>query len=871
MSSVQFTALIRLPFFRGDFEDPPQAQWDAEKDRQLWKVISKSSKTSDLNWVELADKFQVPPTFLLQQAAWLYERHLDHVRNQMKKVSIGNANPSPSPTGGSTLTAVGGVAMRRGGSAGSGAGRAASALSGRPRDSPSLRGGEIITPVPPLSRTPSTNTITQSRTHTQVPGRTLSTRSTQRPNLATRKSHDRPPSSSTPPPNFRNDAPESPDIPDSSSSSSSSLSDTDHPVHRSQLFKRPPRFQQKRPRDLSTFEEGDDAEGIDDSGSHGTSLPFASAARRQSSSIKYAQEAQPRTSGKSEKKASLPDRTKNVAPMRQKSIDQQLQATTETASSMTSSASASDAQAGPASAKSPISPPFNHRAELGRLGSPRGTGLRSRKEGSEGTPSMGSSFSDIDDAGISQSALEEALLSNMQHGRMTCSRNLTVLCIFTTTIHQPHQIHITLSDPSISTKMTQPPPILHISDHTTHPPPTLLYISGANELSLATIYPLIKSLLTHPPCAHRRSPTTWPCQPCEAAFTSLHWTCCAYLLDYFADFYATDTPTMHSVWFYLFDVWQEGASWLPVEEVLDDAVQNRGGVWGTYRAEVFGREVREALLLFQTVMWGRRKEGNSGLGTGESVIYRPSGERHSPVGPYETGPWISGLKPWTQFLCDGSPGVAAPAPASAPAPAPIITSSNTTDTTSAGEQRTHQTTRYIPLPALALLKTHTSRARALLHKHTAQTDPDTLTEALHTFDQNALAFPSKNDAHTYTSLLTGLRTTYTLVNGAPPISRYPGYGDPSMLVEEPDWNLLDECVGVCRGVEAYEAQAGEEEEEMEGMEEDVFDMWTVVESAGAEEEEGGGDEGGGEGEMERNNLAEGFGDMFEDWCGVDEF
>ena len=82
-----------------------------------------------------------------------------------------------------------------------------------------------------------------------------------------------------------------------------------------------------------------------------------------------------------------------------------------------------------------MSPTSNHRAELGRLGSPRQKGPRSRKEGSEGTPSMGSSFSDIDgmcetffpqrirlirvDAGISQSALEEALLSNMQHGRMS--------------------------------------------------------------------------------------------------------------------------------------------------------------------------------------------------------------------------------------------------------------------------------------------------------------------------------------------------------------------------------------------------------------------------------------------------------------------
>ena len=30
---------------------------------------------------------------------------------------------------------------------------------------------------------------------------------------------------------------------------------------------------------------------------------------------------------------------------------------------------------------------------------------------------MGSSFSDLDDASVTQSALEEALMSNMQHGR----------------------------------------------------------------------------------------------------------------------------------------------------------------------------------------------------------------------------------------------------------------------------------------------------------------------------------------------------------------------------------------------------------------------------------------------------------------------
>jgi hypothetical protein len=212
------------------------------------------------------------------------------------------------------------------------------------------------------------------------------------------------------------------------------MSDTDHPAHRSQLFKRPPRFKQQRPREMPTFEEGDGPHDIDDSGSHGApNLPFASAAKRPVST-KYAQDTLFRTSTKPEQKVLQADRTGPIPPTRQKSIDQQSQATTETASSMTTSASGSDAPVPSSAAKSPMSPQSNHRAELGRLGSPRQKGPRSRKDGSEGTPSMGSSFSDIDgvydelsdkikltptDAGISQSALEEALLSNMQHGRMS--------------------------------------------------------------------------------------------------------------------------------------------------------------------------------------------------------------------------------------------------------------------------------------------------------------------------------------------------------------------------------------------------------------------------------------------------------------------
>jgi hypothetical protein len=50
--------------------------------------------------------------------------------------------------------------------------------------------------------------------------------------------------------------------------------------------------------------------------------------------------------------------------------------------------------------------------------------IASGKDASD-TPSMGSSFSDLDDASVTQSALEEALMSNMQHGGMA-SRMSTI-------------------------------------------------------------------------------------------------------------------------------------------------------------------------------------------------------------------------------------------------------------------------------------------------------------------------------------------------------------------------------------------------------------------------------------------------------------
>jgi hypothetical protein len=90
--------------------------------------------------------------------------------------------------------------------------------------------------------------------------------------------------------------------------------------------------------------------------------------------------------------------------------------------------------------------------------------------------------------------------------------------------------------------------------------------------------------------------------------------------------------------------------------------------------------------------------------------------------------------------------------------------------------------------------------------------------------------------------------------------RYEGLGDPQMVLKGvADWNLLDECVASCRGVEAYvPVSGGSGDDDMEDSdgedEEDGFDMWTLVERRTSEE--------GGE--------ALDLGEMFDTWCGVDE-
>ncbi|KAI9689225.1 MAG: hypothetical protein M1822_000963 [Bathelium mastoideum] len=372
-SDVHYTAFIRLPFARGDFVDPLPVDWDAAKDKALWKVISRASNSKELNWDELSTKFQVTLPFLLQQAAWLYERHFAQVRAQMKKVGASNA-PSPVPSSGSGPTA-GGIAMRRLGSGGS---RAPSALSTRSKESPIQKsdGSAPSTPRPggyALSRTTSKETVTQSRHFFPSGARQplarsfRSSRTGQKPENVQRPSGEdalaEDDESKSPPPQSSED-----------SSSGSSSSDSEDLGGQSRAFRRMPRFSSRVGASRGDA-AGDDEDDEDDEPAF---LPLTNVnpapAQDPSATLRNPLEAS----------EAVP-----IGPPKASSSRQRRQRAESSASSASSAAAAGPHNPRP---PGPLSP--RHRAELAKLSprQPRGG------TGSDGTPSMGSSFSDLDGA-----------------------------------------------------------------------------------------------------------------------------------------------------------------------------------------------------------------------------------------------------------------------------------------------------------------------------------------------------------------------------------------------------------------------------------------------------------------------------------------
>lgn len=415
----QFTVYIRLPFNRGDFVDPPPVAWSAGKERALWDEISKQSRGNEINWTTLAEQFAVTQAFLLQQAAWLYERQLSQVRAQMRKVgNRQSATPSPGPSSVAGST-IGGQAMKRGGSGGS---VVPKRLSVQPRDSPTIMSEGSAPSTPAKSRT----SLPFRTTSGGVGSQFRSGLNTSRP-ISRQTSKESVPPAQTPSrrgsvQNQLSRSPAQAKLPSPESS------DSEQDMSKSRMAARRPNpssvsrraTRHRRSYDARDASAADDEDGDDDDEIPAFVPLSPTAESRVSSTHQQDPSATLRGGFAGTHLAQRPGVHRRTTSERVAPVATQVQ---QQAPLHSSASSASSGLQPSASAETQQSDTLSeHRAPRTRRQGPlsprqqaalAAAGLSPRNRGSDTSPSMGSSFSDLDDTSVTQSALEEALLSNM--------------------------------------------------------------------------------------------------------------------------------------------------------------------------------------------------------------------------------------------------------------------------------------------------------------------------------------------------------------------------------------------------------------------------------------------------------------------------
>ncbi|KAL6866789.1 hypothetical protein J3F83DRAFT_715609 [Trichoderma novae-zelandiae] len=375
MAEPQYTVFIRVPIPRRGFVDPPPVSWDVAKDEALWKILSGHK---EIDWNLVADRFEVPVDFLVQQVAYLNERHQSHFLAQVRKATAaakGSATQSPVP--------------------GSDAGhlRTPSALSIR-RDVSTLRNesGAAGPAINPPNR-PAMSRNTSATTTVMRDGGGASPRIGTRPSLRALDQAARTRLSSLPMPS---PSPKSPELPSAeidranspgpAESSSSSSSDDESLAVQSRIIRRPPRYQ---PTQDSYAGYPGDEDDESEPAFRPYKAPSAGPSSPDLSSTLKLRNGDGRNGAR-----------RNPRPF-----------VKEPHHSQNSDSSASS----PATPLRPVKARESTNADPSSP-SRRAADPRSSRENSEGTPSISSSFSDLDDASVTRSAMEEALASRMDRG-----------------------------------------------------------------------------------------------------------------------------------------------------------------------------------------------------------------------------------------------------------------------------------------------------------------------------------------------------------------------------------------------------------------------------------------------------------------------
>jgi hypothetical protein len=201
------------------------------------------------------------------------------------------------------------------------------------------------------------------------------------------------------------------------------------------------------------------------------------------------------------------------------------------------------------------------------------------------------------------------------------------------------------------------PANLLISD-TSHSPPIITsYTHGENVLDFKTIYISIKQLPKHSGkgtlITHTNPPSALPLplvRSCSKEFLDTYWALFAQIIDYFADFASEDSVTMQSLWFHLLDVLEGVAKGLPHEFWRESAPELATVSCG--HAQEFAEQYSQTITFLNKVVTARRVPNS------DPILHTTFRTNEPPTS--FPGAFKAGLKPWQQFLLNGSPGFGVP-------------------------------------------------------------------------------------------------------------------------------------------------------------------------------------------------------------------
>ncbi|RPA86750.1 hypothetical protein BJ508DRAFT_372501 [Ascobolus immersus RN42] len=82
----QFVIHLHLPIPRpSNFSDPPTISWTPAKEKLLQRHLASASHTTEINWDSLASDLDVTRSFLLRKAAWLFQAQLEQVKGELNR------------------------------------------------------------------------------------------------------------------------------------------------------------------------------------------------------------------------------------------------------------------------------------------------------------------------------------------------------------------------------------------------------------------------------------------------------------------------------------------------------------------------------------------------------------------------------------------------------------------------------------------------------------------------------------------------------------------------------------------------------------------------------------------------------------------